>query len=344
MAAMPEIDTLSNPSALATPEKAGLLAGWDGAMMSSEGMVPDISTSDEANDTPEFEAEIDALVMATYGGPLLKKASRDNLKLPAPLNKTDSFDSLIHILKALPDTEGGGSPVKQQMMPRAIPSPPPAMMATRSPMPSRPPKRSHRSAAAAPAAGSPVRRSLMQSEAFAPLALSPSKLAAKVEALQKKLLNGGALGPAESGQLGSFSFKLNSAAAKQPLAEGQFSGVMPWKVEPQSGDHHDAPPTGISSPPPRLLPDTPQLVRQGSFTIKPKRRRVTTEVEDALELSTAAPGMDDPLVDTYLDICFFDNGKDDPPVLSIDQDEYADLIKAFEIDAADMAQMPDLLP
>jgi hypothetical protein len=110
--------------------------------------------------------QIDALVMATYGGPLIKQASRDNmLKLPAPLNKTDSFDSLIGILKSLPDTDCG-SPIRS----RHVPTP-------SVPFPSIPP----------PFEGSRRKKrlsSVMTSEAFAPLSLSPNRLAAKVEALQ----------------------------------------------------------------------------------------------------------------------------------------------------------------
>lgn len=88
---------------------------------------------------------------------------------------------------------------------------------------------------------------------------------------------------------------------------------------------------------------------------------MTTDADDAIELAADASGMEDPLIDTYLDICFFENGKEDTStVLSIDHDvslsycasrppdvlnadssysepqEYADLIKAFEIDTADM--------
>ena len=57
--------------------------------------------------------------------------------------------------------------------------------------------------------------------------------------------------------------------------------------------------------------------------IKPKRRRVTSDMDDALELAvhSATSGMEDPLVDTYLDICFDDSVTEDAStVLSLDHD------------------------
>eukprot|EP00038_Savillea_parva_P002987 m.119727 g.119727 ORF g.119727 m.119727 type:complete len:219 (+) comp11034_c0_seq1:2359-3015(+) len=187
--------------------------------------------------------------------------------------------------------------------------------------------------------------SIMKSEAFAPLSMSPSKLAAKVDALQKKLMGGSA----QAGQMGSFSFKLNSASAKQPLAEGQFSGIMPWKMTEDAAmaQHHEQHAEEASVPKSSTLhPERPPLVRGGSFTIKPKRRRVTSDMDDALELAvhSATSGMEDPLVDTYLDICFDDSVTEDAStVLSLDHDEYADLIKAFEIDTNDVSKLPDLM-
>eukprot|EP00035_Acanthoeca_spectabilis_P007784 m.142869 g.142869 ORF g.142869 m.142869 type:complete len:328 (-) comp14084_c0_seq4:4546-5529(-) len=319
MMGLSDLDALS--SSLRSPEK-GLEGAWGNDVLDTGMMVPDISMEDTSTGT-QLEAEIDALVMATYGGPLIKQASRDNLlKLPAPLKQTDSFDSLIGILKALPDTDSPGKsdpfslPASDAMPRDAVVPPVPAGGTSRM----------------NPAHQSPFGQTPMSTEAFAPLSLSPSKLAAKVDALQKKLLGGGGLGPAESMQLGSFTYKFNSATAKRPLAEGQFSGVMPWNMT-EGGPEPAAAGPGRST----LLPDKPPLIRGGSFTIKPKRRRVTTDADDAIELAADASGMEDPLIDTYLDICFFENGKEDTStVLSIDHDEYADLIKAFEIDTADM--------
>eukprot|EP00037_Helgoeca_nana_P006886 m.62941 g.62941 ORF g.62941 m.62941 type:complete len:323 (+) comp17737_c0_seq1:316-1284(+) len=318
MMGLSELDVLHT---LQSPDRG--FAGWDTDILDSGMMVPDMSMTEDPKST-HFESEIDALVMATYGGPLIKQASRDNmLKLPAPLNKTDSFDSLIGILKSLPDTDCG-SPIRS----RHVPTP-------SVPFPSIPP----------PFEGSRRKKrlsSVMTSEAFAPLSLSPNRLAAKVEALQRKLMGGGVLAPAKSGQIGSFKFKLNSSSASRPIAQGEFSGVLPWKVlddEAELAVEEDPPQTPPQS---TLKPGKPPLVRGGSFTIVPKRRRVTAEIDDALELAVgAAVGVDDPLIDTYLDICFFDSPQEDSStVLSIDHDEYADLIKAFEIDTAGM---PDIL-
>eukprot|EP00041_Stephanoeca_diplocostata_P029160 m.854078 g.854078 ORF g.854078 m.854078 type:complete len:191 (-) comp23502_c1_seq73:1433-2005(-) len=61
--------------------------------------VPDVNSKE----TTPFEAEIDDLLLSAYGTGLMKQRSRERLGIPPPLQHTDSFDSLINVLKSLPD-------------------------------------------------------------------------------------------------------------------------------------------------------------------------------------------------------------------------------------------------
>ena len=190
------------------------------------------------------------MVRATYGGPLIKPTTQEKLRLPPPLEHSDSFDSLIGILKALPETDNMGSPPrKPHQQTQYLPDVP------------------------APSSfGRSAHGSSHMSDAFAPLTMSPNTLAAKVEALQRKLLGGsGGTGATSDGtQLSTFSFKLNSHHSPQkPLAEGRFSGVMPWKMfGDEPGAAVNPKPASPAKAGKHLLPDRPPLVRGGSFTVR----------------------------------------------------------------------------
>jgi hypothetical protein len=343
------------------------------------------------------------MVMATYGGPLIKPATQERLRLPPPLEHSDSFDSLIGILKSLPEMDSSfnsptASPRRPQQGAHYLPEMPPP-----------------------PSFGGKGRNTSAETPSSAPMHMSPNTLAAKVEALQKKLLGGGGSGGGgggggmqDEGQMSSFSFKLNSRNSPQkPLAEGRYSGVVPWKM---FGDEPGAAanPKPVSVKEKHLLPERPPLVRGGSFTvrcthkhytplpqllwrgavwwvrvdnrddcrgggrgsgrggwvvavvvgrvltrlclrcacaainavgclmfchlhntptwclqIKPKKkRRVTVDEDDVnstgldwASLATSSGGaIDDPLIDTYLDICFADAPENSSTVLSIDHE------------------------